>query len=76
MEAGEDDLSSTSTREGRGRQGEKMSPDPGKLAQRDLRRDGNRLLSIGLMVVGIVAPPSCSGVRVPSFVGKSRELPG
>jgi hypothetical protein len=30
---------------------------------------------LGLMVVGMVAPLSGSGTRVPSFVGKRRDLP-
>jgi hypothetical protein len=34
------------------------------------------LSSLGLMVVAMVAPPSGSGARVPSFVGKRRDLPG
>jgi hypothetical protein len=33
------------------------------------------LPSIGLMVVGMVAPPSGSGAQVPSFVRKRRDLP-
>ena len=61
-----------------------MSPEPGDAFRRrapNCSQGGvtpnNKLTfpSLGLMIVGMVAPPSGSGAQVPSFVGKRRDLP-